>query len=370
MFHEVAKSFDRKECTGLMYKVNLQVGGLYFVTTNIDVSDGLFNGATGVLKAIEYGVKAGTTDEQIPTSAWLEFCHPSIGQEIRSNQWVKQRAERNKFPTSWTPIDRMSRVLNKTLHGMEVTRKQIPLQAANGMTVNKSQGSSLERVVACVGNKISRERLYVACSRATSLEGLYIVGQFKPPSFPGQSDPITIEMNELAQSPYIFNLYFPSPTEQGGIYFHNIEGILSHQADLLCDTSILSHDYLILVEPRIAPANNVNLNGYTTSFRKNSTLSRTIANSEGIVLLTNGNHQLSNEKLYLIFCVFYGCVTYISVFFRICRYPRKFGLSCSEDNRQSLLDFKWNNKKYLLPGFIQASQVFKTGLSTYFGKGT
>lgn len=300
MFHEVAKTFDRKECTGLMYKVNLQVNGMYFVTTNIDVSDGLFNGATGILKAIEYGVKAGTVDEQIPTSAWIQFCHPSIGQEIRSNPWVVQRAERNKFPTSWTPIDRMSRILNKTLHGMEVTRKQIPLQAANGMTVNKSQGSSLEKVVACVGNKISREKLYVACSRATSLEGLYIVGQFKPPSFPGLSDPITIEMNELSKSPYTFNLQFSDSSQQGGIYFHNIEGFLSHQADLLCDPSIMSHDYLILVEPRILPLNTVNLNGYVTSFRKNSAKSNTIANSEGVLLLTKGIHLTAFKFIFII----------------------------------------------------------------------
>lgn len=307
MFEEVAKTFDRKECTGLMYSVNLQVGGMYFVTTNIDVSDGLFNGATGVLRAIEYGVKAGTDGESVPTSAWIQFCHPSIGQELRANPWIKQRASRNGFPTGWTPIDKMSRVLNKKLHGMEVTRKQIPLQAANGMTVNKSQGSSLDQVVACVGNKISRERLYVACSRATSLEGLFIVGNFKPPSSPGSSDPITKEMKELAKNPYIFQLDF-NARKTGSIYFHNMEGYLSHQADLLGDATIMSHDYLFLVEPRITPSHKIKLNGYATSFRQNSSQSNNVCNSEGILLFTKGN---SIPKKYVKHCY------HIKLFFKI-----------------------------------------------------
>ena len=280
-----------------MYKVNLQIGGMYFVTTNINVSDGLFNGATGILKAIEYGVKAGTAVPSTPISAWLQFCHPSIGQELRSNPWIRQRAERSGFPTSWTPVDRMSRVLNKKLHGMEVTRKQIPLQAANGMTVNKAQGSSLEKVVAFVGNFISREKLYVACSRATSLEGLFIVGRFKPPCSPGKADPVTIEMNELHKSTYVFRMHFPDPTERNGIYYHNIEGFLSHQPDILGDARITSHDYLVLVEPRITIANTINLNGYNTTFRLNSAAANNICNSEGILVFTKGTHHLHNMKI-------------------------------------------------------------------------
>lgn len=288
-FKETAKTFDRKECTGLMYNVNLQVGGVYFVTTNIDVSDGLLNGATGVLKAIEYGVQASETTETVPTSAWIQFCHPSIGQELRSNQWVKQRAERNGFPNTWTPIDRMSRQLNKTLHGMQVVRKQIPLQAANGMTINKSQGSSIEKVViTCTGNRTSRERLYVACSRATNLTGLYIIGSFKPPSHPAPDDPITREMKELAKVPYMFHMCFPANHRK--IYYHNVEGFLIHQADVISDSLITKFDHLVFVEPRITQLSNINLIGYSTSFRQNSfqTSTNGPCNSEGILMFTKG----------------------------------------------------------------------------------
>ncbi len=81
---------------------------------------------------------------------------------------------------------------------MQVVRKQIPLQAANGMTINKSQNSSLEKVlVVCYGNRISHGRIYVACSIATSLNGLSIFGTIKHPLLVGSLNAITKEMEEL-----------------------------------------------------------------------------------------------------------------------------------------------------------------------------
>ena len=64
-FLERAKEFTTSECIGLPYTVNLQVGGIYFVTTNIDVGDGLFNGATGTLVAIENDTRCQQLNEVV-----------------------------------------------------------------------------------------------------------------------------------------------------------------------------------------------------------------------------------------------------------------------------------------------------------------
>jgi hypothetical protein len=51
---EFAKKMSPQQSDGLPYTTNLQVGGVYFITTNVDVADGLFNGSTGTLEKIEY----------------------------------------------------------------------------------------------------------------------------------------------------------------------------------------------------------------------------------------------------------------------------------------------------------------------------
>jgi len=51
-----AQNLTPQQSDGLPYETRLQVGAVYFISTNINVEDGLFNGATGVLKKIEYSI--------------------------------------------------------------------------------------------------------------------------------------------------------------------------------------------------------------------------------------------------------------------------------------------------------------------------
>lgn len=44
---ESSKNLTTQQSDGIPYETYLQIGGEYFVTTNIDVQDGLFNGSTG-----------------------------------------------------------------------------------------------------------------------------------------------------------------------------------------------------------------------------------------------------------------------------------------------------------------------------------
>jgi len=245
-----AKTLTTQQSDGLPYETPLQVAGAYFVCTNIDVQDGLFNGSTGILKKIEYSNTL--SGARIPVRCWMDFQNSLVGSEkrncTRSYQMTKQ------INLEWTSIDRITRNLSKTERhgGLQIIRKQIPLVAANGMTIAKSQGSSYVLVVAHVedytkegaststnrrGPYLSRELLYVACSRATSSTGLYIYGNFHPPAPPPPNDPVTLEMDRLRGIQYPFSLQFLQDYEDDylKIMFHNVQSFQAHKDDVIAD---------------------------------------------------------------------------------------------------------------------------------------
>ncbi|XP_011858135.1 PREDICTED: ATP-dependent DNA helicase PIF1-like [Vollenhovia emeryi] len=70
------KNKKRTECCGLAYKLLLKIGIKYMVVTNIDVEDGLVNGACGILRKITF--KQGTEE---PIIIWLDFNNNRIGMD-------------------------------------------------------------------------------------------------------------------------------------------------------------------------------------------------------------------------------------------------------------------------------------------------
>lgn len=154
---EYAKTLDPQKSDGLPYETFLKVGGCYYVSTNIDVQDGLFNGATGILRLIEYGVAMNGT--RVPQYAWIEFDHPIIGAEAR--QKTSSYQKEHNIPLNYVRIERIQRNLSvKRGRNLEIIRSQIPLEAANGMTIHKSQGSSLPCVVVSVEGLNPNQKSY------------------------------------------------------------------------------------------------------------------------------------------------------------------------------------------------------------------
>lgn len=221
------------------------------MTTNIDVSDGLFNGARGVLRKFECGT-LNTTKERVPTVAWMEFSETRVGATKR--QLNRHRYNRPDIQNHWVPIERVSKPLSKSFvyAGLQLTRNQIPLLGANAITIHKSQGSSMPLVVVGTRKPLRRDALYVACSRATSLAGLYIDGKFKPPEHPGENDHVSMEIETLRKRPVQFSFRFPPDCrQQNKLYFHNVENFNCYKEDVISDFNILSCNVLAFVEPRI-----------------------------------------------------------------------------------------------------------------------
>ena len=65
-----------------------------------------------------------------------------------------------------------------TFANFKIYRIQYPLEPAEALTIHKSQGQTFGKVAVCIhmDQKMDRAKLYVAISRVTSLNGLFLFG--------------------------------------------------------------------------------------------------------------------------------------------------------------------------------------------------
>ena len=117
------------------------MGIRYMITCNIDIEDGLVNGACGILKHITF--KSNT---QEPMRLWLDFQSKDVGKKARL-KFVNQ-AKHEKIENTLTPISKISQVLNISKKvSFQVTRQQFPLNPAEAVTIHKSRDNHVKRFV-------------------------------------------------------------------------------------------------------------------------------------------------------------------------------------------------------------------------------
>lgn len=231
-----------KDTYGLSKSITLQSGVRYMITTNIDVSDGLFNGATGIMQYIEQGVNR-------PQTVWIQFDDPTIGVSARSER--KIISDKLKLPANLTPVQRVVKTFQVTKKGqVQICREQYPLTIAEGITIHKSQGQSMSIVVVQLKKGMSRSLLYVAVSRAISLEGLFLIGNFYAPLQPKESDEVVKEMNRLRNYSMICPKYaFLRSVHEEIIQIisHNVQSIRKHFDSIRCD-KIYTNSHILLFQ--------------------------------------------------------------------------------------------------------------------------
>lgn len=76
-FRENLHKLKPNDTAGLSYEIMFVSNKLYMITTNIDVSDGLVNGAVGNLIHVQFD-----NDAQM-SYIWLKFSHLRIGDKLR-----------------------------------------------------------------------------------------------------------------------------------------------------------------------------------------------------------------------------------------------------------------------------------------------
>ncbi|XP_017471887.1 PREDICTED: ATP-dependent DNA helicase pfh1-like [Rhagoletis zephyria] len=268
------KLFKNSETQGLSYNLTLKTTAKYMITVNINTGDGLVNGATGQLMHIDF-------ESSMPSTLWLKFLEPSVGLLARSRKSHPSDA-------SWTPIEKTVRTFQyKRNEQITVERNQFPVVPAEGITIHKSQGATYSKVVVHTRARMPRAALYVACSRATSADGLFILGNFVPPCPFTESDPVFKELVDLKTSKSLTSTFsfMLSRTSKLQIIYHNAQSLHAHIDDVRSDYLMMTSDILCFVETWSYPSENFEIPGLCqlNDLRIDSTTTRN-RNKRGILV--------------------------------------------------------------------------------------
>lgn len=147
-------SKDVNSCGGFLPSIKIDLESRVMLRRNIAVSEGLVNGAMGIMRRDQL------EDGEIPDAVYIKFDDESIGLRLKDHN-------------GWIPIPPSSTTFQALRGYGDVERRMLPLILSWAVTVHKLQGTTLERAVIDVGKKkIAKGLIYVALSRVKSLAGI------------------------------------------------------------------------------------------------------------------------------------------------------------------------------------------------------
>lgn len=131
-------------------RIELRVGAQVMLVANVDIEEGLVNGSRGVVVKLK------------PERVKVQFDN-GVLVYVKAHFWKKERRSGH----------------TNTVVATIATYTQIPLMLAWAMTTHKSQGLTISCLAADTSRTFASGQTYVCLSRATTLEGLYLLAEFK-----------------------------------------------------------------------------------------------------------------------------------------------------------------------------------------------
>ncbi|XP_066269843.1 uncharacterized protein [Branchiostoma lanceolatum] len=220
--------------------LSVAVGARVMVTVNVDVSDGIVNGAFATVVAID------STGLDVQTIL-VKFDSDWVGQQAIANSQYKLA-----YP-GVVPIQKQNIQVspNSGRRSVQVQRTQFPLSLAWACTIHKVQGKTLDKIVVSTEGRgrCFPGQAYVALSRVKSLNGLHLL-RFEASAISVDLD-VLKEMDRLQQELVPMGLQPSSITSQDtclNIKLLNIRSYLEHLQDLKADSSTHPVDVFCFVE--------------------------------------------------------------------------------------------------------------------------
>ena len=217
-------------------KLEIGVGARVMLLRNIDVGDGLVNGAFGTVE--DFGFSSNGI-----TSIHVRFDSDKVGSQ-------------KKLENGCVAIERYEEKLTCVKN---VTRRQFPLKLAWACTIHKVQGMTVKEIVFDMEGIFTYGQAYVALSRATSIRGLYLRNY--NPKLIYRFNPVHEALKNMKQ----FQLGKNTETSDRAFHVihHNIQGLYPKLKDMQCNTDMKGTAVLALTETWLSPqSKTVSLPGY------------------------------------------------------------------------------------------------------------
>lgn len=174
--------------------VTLRGGMLVILQINLDIKGGLVNGSQGIICGFEKfdpinlpKAHRGKDTEYIPSDQRIIGDHAKL-REKQIKEFMEQQRGDPRLAKAWPRVlfhNGVKRVIypscvvnsvgDKEPYSL-LHRTQIPLLPGWAMSVHRSQGMTLDRVIVDLSHAFEEGQVYVALSRATSLHGLKVMG--------------------------------------------------------------------------------------------------------------------------------------------------------------------------------------------------
>ncbi len=233
---------------GLVKHLEVALGMKYEIVANIDVEDGLTNGAGCTITKIQYL----QPENPIPSILWVQFDEPRIGQQRRREDISYYYSQ--GICKEWTRITALKRTFFVTKRHTPVVREQFPLRPAAAKTIHKAQGDTMDAVVVSMNNSTPHAH-YVAISRVRNMAGLHIL-ELNADKIKVTKD-VAEEMTRLRAESLLHLCYTPLYSLPNGhckITFQNARSLHKHFPDLSADHNIIASDIIAVAESRLIPA--------------------------------------------------------------------------------------------------------------------
>ena len=257
---ELGDNLNYTKTGNLQKSLRLKVGAPIMITVNSSKSkyreDGVNNGARAFIDSFQLAEDSSSSVRYI----WIVFKDEKIGQQLRNDNRHLLKIHTPNHPKA-VPIEVCKIRFNIGTGNVSYQRTQFPAVLAYAVTTYRSQGDTLLEVIVDFteeGDKapyIKPGSFYVAISRATSKEGVYLTAFDK--SFIQVSDKVVEKItamrkfqNYTFKKIYLFDQIFNVPDKEIKVGYLNIRELKAYlKADYINNDKNLYHlDLLVIAE--------------------------------------------------------------------------------------------------------------------------
>ncbi|PJE78258.1 ATP-dependent RecD-like DNA helicase [invertebrate metagenome] len=243
LIKEMNKQENHSKTGNLPSLLKLAEEMLYDVTVNVDVKDGLTNGASGIVKHIEFK----EMNHERPGIIWILFTDENIGSKRRTKYKDLYHRGINRL---WTPMFETKRTFLNNRKTYE--RTQFPLAPSAAKTVHKAQGTTVDELVVDLRSNYKAPHIhYVALSRVRTFSNLYIL-DFNDKALTVDKN-VHVEMDRLRKIP-MHLCYIPLYNIDNAhvkLLFNNARSLHKHIDDVRREPNIQSADIIGICESRL-----------------------------------------------------------------------------------------------------------------------